>query len=652
MKLGIRKATTGDLLFLEELENQSFPEFQRNSRRSISLSITSPFQEVWIAEQYNSNPVPIAAMILFVYKNALRIYSIATSPTHRHAGAGKYLLNHALMLATSKKMTKLILEANIKNEQLINWYKNFGFTPKNTIKDYYTKGVDALKMCYQVIPHKDDSQKSKNIIVINKPHHWQFRDVNANIVSVKDYINDIKYSTANNIRVFNLCTSYQYQSYGYYVSLLASARGQRVIPGVTTIRDFNNLGIIRSITTECNELLQSSLKSIKTNSFSIKIYFGQTTVRGLKKLAYKLYQLFETPLFEVNFIKDEVWMIKKIHPLTLSKITETEFDIVNNFAQKYFDKKRFNRTRLQSYKYDLAILVNPEDPTPPSCPDALTQFKKAAHRKGIYTEFITKSDIDRINEFDALFIRETTGVNNHTYQISRLAYAEGLVVIDDPWSIVRCSNKIYQNELFRSNKILTPKTTVYTKNFFQPKDLDKVNFPIVIKQPDSAFSLGIIKVNNKDEALETIKKLFKKSDMVIGQEFLYSPFDWRIGIIDNTPLFACKYFMTKGHWQIYSWQNESEEHSGGYETLPISEVPVKVLETARKAASLIGDGLYGVDLKEINGKVYVIEVNDNPNIDAEVEDNYLKEKLYDRIIDSIHRRIEVTKNLNNFFIEK
>ena len=52
------------------------------------------------------------------------------------------------------------------------------------------------------------------------------------------------------------------------------------------------------------------------------------------------------------------------------------------FAQKYFSKKRFSKTRLKNYKYDLAILVNPQEETPPSCSRALTKLKEAAEKKG------------------------------------------------------------------------------------------------------------------------------------------------------------------------------------------------------------------------------------------------------------------------------
>jgi hypothetical protein len=51
-------------------------------------------------------------------------------------------------------------------------------------------------------------------------------------------------------------------------------------------------------------------------------------------------------------------------------------------------------------------------------------------------------------------------------------------------------------------------------------------------------------------------------------------------------------------------------------------------------------GLYGVDLKQVGDRVVVIEVNDNPSIDAGVEDAYLGKDLYRRIMDEFLRRME------------
>ena len=80
--------------------------------------------------------------------------------------------------------------------------------------------------------------------------------------------------------------------------------------------------------------------------------------------------------------------------------------------------------------------------------------------------------------------------------------------------------------------------------------------------------------------------------------------------------------------------------TGGFETVPIYKVPKNVIKTALKVTSYIGDGLYGVDLKMIDDKVVVIEVNDNPSIDHEVEDAILGDELYYRILNYFSKALE------------
>jgi glutathione synthase/RimK-type ligase-like ATP-grasp enzyme/ribosomal protein S18 acetylase RimI-like enzyme len=644
MKVNIRRATPDDLAFLLELEAASFPPFQQNSKQSLKRAITSPFQEVFITEFGDRNRVKIGAGVLFKYKHSLRIYSIGLLPKYQRLGFGDEMIHYIKDFARKNQFGRIVLEVSARATQLIDWYREKGFQAGEEISDYYCPGEHALKMQFEL----EDAPRSKrtfNLIVINQPFRWDDASINARIISVKEYINNPLYQNSSDFRIFNLCSSYRYQSYGYYVSLLASARGQRVIPSIATIRDFRILNVIQSAAFEVDDLINRSLESSQESHYSLNIYFGQTPVKEHQTLALKLYQLFETPLFRVNFIKHERWLIKEVKVLNLKNIPEEDKEIMHAFASDYFNRKRYNFPKLTNFKYDLAILVNPREDNPPSNPKALQHIKKTANKKGLYVEFITKTDADKINEFDALFIRETTNVNHHTYEMSRLAYAEGLVVIDDPWSILRCSNKIYQSELFKKNKISTPNTVVLTKNLFDDKLLDELPYPMVLKQPDSAFSMGVIKVDSKEEAQHELRLLFKKSDMVISQEFLYSEFDWRIGILDNKPLFACKYFMSKDHWQIYDWKSNKKDKSGSFETLRLEEVPADILETAQKAASLIGDGLYGVDVKRVNGQVYVVEVNDNPNLDYGVEDKILKDELYATLIDSIINRIEIARNI-------
>lgn len=648
MNLSIRPASLVDLAFLSVLEKACFNEHQQNKTINIKKGLNSDRQAIFILESSQSNKTLYGAVTLFKHPKTLRIYSIAILPEFQNQGLGRQLMQHILKYATTHGYEKLILEVDANNTALVAWYKDFGFSKKQILEHYYAPNLHALKMELSL----NSDKKSNNIIVINQPSKWTFPDVNANVISVKEYINNPIYQNNTDLRIFNLCSSYAYQRFGYYISLLASARGQRVIPSTDTISDFKILKVVHSVAFDIDETIQQALTKVKETQFKIAIYFGQTASKGMNKLANKLYQLFETPLFEVSFVKHDKWIIKDMQVLTLNKIQEQDVALILAFSKRYFNKKRFNKTKLVNYKYDIAVLVNPIEKTAPSCPLALQKFKLAANKKGLYLEFITNDDLDKINEFDALFIRETTSVNNHTYEFSRMAFAEGLVVIDDPWSILKCSNKIYQNELFKKHKILTPATTIFTKNLFDKKLLKTLNYPLVLKQPDSAFSLGITKVENAEEAILALNELFKKSDMVVCQEFLYSDFDWRIGIMDNKAIFACKYYMSVGHWQIYNWKGEAEDNAGESETVDVNTVPAQVIKTALKAASLIGDGLYGVDLKEINGQVYVVEVNDNPNIDAGIEDEFLQDELYEIIIDSIFNRIEIAKNIQKIEFRK
>ena len=84
---------------------------------------------------------------------------------------------------------------------------------------------------------------------------------------------------------------------------------------------------------------------------------------------------------------------------------------------------------------------------------------------------------------------------------------------------------------------------------------------------------------------------------------------------------------------------------GGYKAWLIEEVPSVVRDTALKAANAIGSGFYGVDIKQRGEDVYVIEVNDNPNVESGVEDACLGDTLYQILIEELVRRVELPMGL-------
>lgn len=483
-----------------------------------------------------------------------------------------------------------------------------------------------------------------NLLVVDDPRDWKIPVESVNVISARDYLAPQSATSHRSARVFNLCHSYAYQSLGYYVSLLAEARGHHAIPSVATLRDFRSVAIARTFGEEIDETIQSALKRESAGEFTMSIYFGQTLERAHARLGAQLYRLFPAPLIRAEFHRQDRWLLTSVLPISADQVPDSHFDRIVEFAGHYFAKRHATRPPKQRFPYDLAILVNPDEPRPPSNPRALRCFAEAAREVGFYVEMITSADAERISEFDALFIRETTAVDHPTYQLSRLAHAEGLVVIDDPWSILRCANKIYLAESLAKAKLPAPQATILTQEDLESGTPEALTYPLVLKLPDAAFSLGVRKVENAAQLREQLTAMLQESELILAQEYAPSQFDWRVGVLDHQPLFACKYFMAEGHWQIYNWQAENPRHrSGKSETLHVEFAPAPVIDLAVRAAKLIGDGFYGVDIKQVGDRLLVIEVNDNPSVDAGVEDGALGQELYRRVARSLRRRIELAR---------
>lgn len=481
----------------------------------------------------------------------------------------------------------------------------------------------------------------KNFLVVDEPARWELPLADVTILSAREYLTPQAPQLYRNARIFNLCGSYHYQSLGYYVSLLAEARGHHAIPSVATLQDFRSISIARSYGEEIDESIQISLKKETGDEFTLSIYFGQTLDGNHTKLSSAIYRLFPAPLIRAEFVRQDRWILTSVHSIPLDQVDPTHLTRLFELATRYFGKRHSSKTPKQRFLYDMAILVNPEEPSPPSNEKALKNFTEAAREVGFYVETITSNDIQRISEFDALFIRETTSVNHPTYQMSRLAHAEGLIVMDDPWSILRCANKVYLAECLAKAKIPAPRTSILTSNDLDRNSFKDLTFPLVLKLPDAAFSKGVRKVNDADELNSSLASMLEESDLIIAQEFAPSDFDWRIGVLDHQPLFACKYYMAEGHWQVYNWSAENpKQQEGRSETVHVEFAPPAVVELAVKATRLIGDGLYGVDIKQIGNRLLVIEVNDNPNVDAGIEDLALGQELYRRVARSFRRRIQ------------
>ncbi|CAI8153044.1 RimK family protein [Pseudidiomarina mangrovi] len=482
------------------------------------------------------------------------------------------------------------------------------------------------------------------LIILEDITDWQPYYPSQATVTASEYLQQQQQSAGPRTQILNLCGDLSYLSTGYYVSLLAEARGQRVMPSVSTINDLANFSHYQLLLANTDKHLNKFLAAADTTQpLKVLICFGHSEHPQLTNFARQMFDRYPCPMIWVEFHYQGRWFINRLYAGDMGELNDAQQTFfgnsLDNFSKRVWRKARAPR----EYRYDLAILHDPNEAIPTSDKKALQRFIKAAKDADIDAELITAADYNRLLEFDALFIRETTRINHYTYHFAKKAEANGMVVIDAPGSILQCANKVFLKELLDKHNIPTPRTEL----LLNQQDIDfakigqRLGYPVVLKIPDGSFSIGVEKAENEAEFRKVAAELFNKSTILLAQEFVKTDFDWRIGVINNRPIYACKYLMARNHWQIYNHASASSRgKTGGFETVGIHQVPKEVVKTALQATRLIGDGLYGVDLKVTHKGPVIIEINDNPSIESGVEDLLIGDELYHIIMRDFARRLD------------
>lgn len=482
-----------------------------------------------------------------------------------------------------------------------------------------------------------------HVIVVEKRTDFRWPDPGSRVITAEEFVSEHAHARSRPRKVINLCRNYDYLSMGYYCSLLAEARGDRVTPSVETILDLRENTASSPLLADLNRLV-GGLEDVPRSVYSLSfhVFFGYIEDPQLSELARHSFELFRCPLLEISIERvDGVngWKIAQLVPLDPRDVDPAR-DSVFQEALEQFTRRSWRAAVVHSPpRMDLAVLYDPKEPLPPSRPETLQALVRVGRSMNIDVALIEKKDFSRLTQFDALFIRETTAVDNHTFRFSKKAAAEGMPVIDDPVSILRCTNKAYLAELLQGNGVATPRTRLLSRRALARLE-DLLAYPVVLKGPDGSFSRSVKKAENWKQFQEIAQSMFKESAIILVQEFMYTDFDWRVGVLAGEPLFVARYFMTPENWQILKHTPDGKHVEGRTETLAVKDTPRKVLDAAVRSARLVGDGLYGVDLKEHASGVYVIEINDNPNIDVGMEDAVLDDELYRRLLGYLLAKFE------------
>jgi len=473
------------------------------------------------------------------------------------------------------------------------------------------------------------------VIVVDHLRDFSNADTPHKVITAQDYLARPQLFAGARPKIINLSRSYNYQSAGYYCSLLAEARGHRVLPPTESMLDLNRRALYQNALPELEAALNQCVRRARHQpdaAFSLLVCFGLVEDKTYERFGRLLFDWFRGPVLEVE-IEPGPWLaIERIRLRSVTRLSPPATEFFRTALHSHTKRDWRNPRARTVAKYDLAVLYEPKEELPCSSLRTLKHFARLAEKMSVDVELITKRQLAELAEFDALFIRETTSLDNHTYRFARRAVQEGMPVIDDPMSMIRCTNKVFLMELLTTHGVGVPPSVLLAGRDDLPRAEEKLGFPMVLKIPDGSFSRGVKKVEDRAALEALFKQWYEDTDLLLAQAYMPTEFDWRVGVLGGEPLFVVQYLMAKQHWQVIKHSKNGKPQEGGFRSVALTQAPPGVIDAAVRAARLIGDGLYGVDLKETPEGVYVIEVNDNPNLEHGIEDAAEKDEVWHRLL--------------------
>ena len=221
-------------------------------------------------------------------------------------------------------------------------------------------------------------------------------------------------------------------------------------------------------------------------------------------------------------------------------------------------------------------------------------------------------EIDIVNEIDSIIVRPIgkCSLDQAIYRMDLLHVLQdlGVEVINKPWAIEIASDKFRTLYLLRKHGLPVPKTLVTENARLASRFTSKlIGNEIVIKPMFGSRGFGIFKLKLSDFneiVWRIVNDLTYLKQVVYIQKFIeHKGYDIRLFVIDNQ--------VIAGMYRIATFDWKTNIAKGG-KPKPLNKIPNELQEIAVKACKVIDCEIAGVDVLEINGDYYILEVNSQP----------------------------------------
>jgi glutathione synthase/RimK-type ligase-like ATP-grasp enzyme len=384
------------------------------------------------------------------------------------------------------------------------------------------------------------------VILVDQPKDLPNADTPHKVITTSEYLARPRLFDMGRPKLVNLARSYAYQSKGYYASLLAEARGHRVVPTVETMLELREAKLYEHALPELEDELNRCARRADFQpeaELKLLVCFGISRDPRLESFGRLLFDWFRCPALEVN-VEPGTWLsIERIRPRNITRLANGEASFLRESLHQHTRREWRDPKARTVAKYDLAVLYDPNEKMAPSSPNTIKHMARIAEKLSIDVEPVTRRR-------------------------------------------------------------------------------------------------GVHKVHTPEEFRRVADELFEETDLLLAQKFLPTEFDWRVGVLGGEPLFVCQYRMARGHWQIVKHRPDGSSREGGFRTFELDQAPPDLIDIAVRAARPIGEGFYGIDIKETDRGFIVMEVNDNPNLEHGIEDQVGKDEIWTRLLKWFVERFE------------